>query len=96
LTFRHPFAAFQRGRCISKPETFRHGDFAEGQQFKISPKAIDLIRNLPGAQPGKTAPALSKEMEKSQRTIERYLEDLDSYFFIAANNRLWRNCLGFV
>jgi hypothetical protein len=61
---------------ISKPETFRHGDFAEGHQFKISPKAIDLIRNLPGGQPGKTAPILAKDMEKSQRTIERYLEDL--------------------
>jgi predicted transcriptional regulator len=61
---------------ISKLKTFRHGDFAEGHQFKISPKAIDLIRNLPGGQPGKTAPILAKDMEKSQRTIERYLEDL--------------------
>ena len=51
-------------------------DYAEGQQFKISPKAIDLIRNLPGSQPGKTAPVLANSMEKSQRTIERYLEDL--------------------
>jgi predicted transcriptional regulator len=51
-------------------------DFAEGQQFKISPKAIDLLKVLPGAYPGKAAPALAKDMEKSQRTIERYLEDL--------------------
>jgi len=51
-------------------------DFAEGQQFKISPKAIDIIKVLPSAPVGKTAPALAKEMGKSQRTIERYLEDL--------------------
>jgi len=51
-------------------------DFSEGQQFKISPKAIDVLKNLPSAQQGKTAPTLAKEMEKSQRTIERYPEDL--------------------
>ena len=51
-------------------------DFAEGQQFKISPKAIDILKELPAELPGKTAPILAKEMGKSQRTIERYLEDL--------------------
>lgn len=51
-------------------------DFAEGQEFKISPKAIDILKVLPGAYPGKTAPELTKDMGKSQRTIERYLEDL--------------------
>jgi hypothetical protein len=51
-------------------------DYAEGQQFKISPKAIDLLKMLPVTQPGKTSLALAKETGKSQRTIERYLEDL--------------------
>ena len=51
-------------------------DFAEGQQFKISPKAIDILKILPIASAGKTAPVLAKEMGKSQRNIERYLEDL--------------------
>ena len=51
-------------------------DFAEGQASKISPKAIDILKILPIASAGKTAPVLAKEMEKSQRTIERYLEDL--------------------
>ena len=51
-------------------------DYAEGQQFKISPKAIDLIKTLPILPQGKTAPTLANEMGKGQRTIERYLEDL--------------------
>jgi hypothetical protein len=51
-------------------------DYAEGQQFKISPKAIDLLKMLPNSLRGKTSPELAKEMEKSQRTIERYLDDL--------------------
>jgi hypothetical protein len=51
-------------------------DYAEGQQFKISPKAIDILKFLPGSKPGKTAPVLAIEMGKSQRTIERYLVDL--------------------
>lgn len=51
-------------------------DFSEGQQFKISPKAIDILKILPCAKQGKTAPTLAEEMGKSQRTIERYLEDL--------------------
>jgi DNA-binding transcriptional ArsR family regulator len=51
-------------------------DFAEGQQFKISPKAMDLLKMLPNAPLGKTSSALAREMGKSQRTIERYLEDL--------------------
>jgi DNA-binding transcriptional ArsR family regulator len=51
-------------------------DYAEGQQFKISPKAIDLLKMLPNSLRGKTSPELAGEMGKSQRTIERYLEDL--------------------
>jgi predicted transcriptional regulator len=51
-------------------------DFAEGQEFKISPKAIEILKMLPTAAQGKTAPVLANEMGKSQRTIERYLEDL--------------------
>jgi hypothetical protein len=51
-------------------------DYAEGQQFKISPKAINLLKMLPVTQPGKPSLAFAKEMGKSQRTIERYLEDL--------------------
>jgi hypothetical protein len=51
-------------------------DFAEGQEFKISPKALELLHSIPVIWPGKTAPTLAKEMEKGQRTIERYLEDL--------------------
>jgi len=51
-------------------------DFAEGQRFKISPKAGEVLHALPSSWPGTTAPNLAKEMEKGQRTIERYLNDL--------------------
>ncbi len=51
-------------------------DFAEGQEFKISPKALEVLHSIPSIWPGKTAPTLAKEMGKGQRTIERYLEDL--------------------
>jgi len=51
-------------------------DFAEGQEFKISSKVLDVLKFLPGKWPGKSAPTISKEMAKSQRTTERYLEDL--------------------
>lgn len=49
-------------------------DFAAGQEFKISAKAIEVLRILPIAPPGMTAPTLA--IGKSQRTIERYLESL--------------------
>jgi predicted transcriptional regulator len=51
-------------------------DFAGGQEFKISPKAIDILKELPDKEPGKTAPALAKDNSKGQRTVERYLDDL--------------------
>ncbi|MCK9570553.1 hypothetical protein M0R72_16515 [Candidatus Pacearchaeota archaeon] len=51
-------------------------DFAEGQEFKISARAVDVLKAIPEAWPGKMAPTISKEMGKGQRTIERYLEDL--------------------
>lgn len=51
-------------------------DFAEGQEFKISAKALEVLHSIPSTWPGKTAPMLSKDMGKGQRTIERYLEDL--------------------
>lgn len=51
-------------------------DFSEGQEFKLSSIAIDILKALPSSRPGKTAPALAGVMEKSQRTLERYLEDL--------------------
>lgn len=51
-------------------------DYAEGQQFKISPKAIEILKILPNSLRGKTSPELAGEMGKSQRTIERYLDDL--------------------
>jgi hypothetical protein len=51
-------------------------DFAEGQEFKISARAIDVLRAIPDGYPGKTAPTLAREMGKGQRSIERYLEDL--------------------
>lgn len=51
-------------------------DFAEGQEFKISPKAMDVLKALPDTWPGKSAPTISKTLRKGQRSIERYLEDL--------------------
>jgi len=51
-------------------------DFAEGQEFKISARALEVLHSLPSIWPGKTAPVLANEMGKGQRTIERYLEDL--------------------
>ena len=51
-------------------------DFSEGQEFKISPKVLDILKMLPTTQPGQTAPALAGAMGKGQRSIERYLEDL--------------------
>jgi len=51
-------------------------DFAEGQEFKISPKAVDVLKALPEKWPGKAAPTIAKEQHKSQRSTERYLEDL--------------------
>jgi hypothetical protein len=49
-------------------------DFAAGQEFKISAKAIGILKELPTECPGITAPTLANG--KSQRTIERYLENL--------------------
>jgi hypothetical protein len=46
-------------------------DYAEGQQFKISPKPIDLLKMLPVMQPGKISPALAKETGYGQKTVER-------------------------
>jgi hypothetical protein len=81
--FQRPVLELKDGRkfvlaiyCDLKTAATVWFDFSEGQQFKISPKAIDLIRNLPSGQPGRTSLTLVSEMGKSQRTIERYLEDL--------------------
>ena len=51
-------------------------DFAEGQEFKVSPKAIDVLKALPDKWPGLSAPTIARGMKRSQRTVERYLEDL--------------------
>jgi hypothetical protein len=51
-------------------------DFAEGQEFKISARAREVLNAIPNTWPGRTAPMLAKEMGKGQRSIERYLEDL--------------------
>ena len=51
-------------------------DFAEGQEFKITSEALELLALLPSDRPGKSAPTLVKETGKGQRSIERYLEDL--------------------
>ena len=51
-------------------------DFAEGQEYKISAKVLEVLKFLPETWPGKSAPTVAKEMGKSQRTTERYLEDL--------------------
>ena len=51
-------------------------DFAEGQEFKITSKAQEVLNALPSSWPGKSAPTLESEMKIGQRSIERYLEDL--------------------
>lgn len=51
-------------------------DFAAGQEFKISAKAIDTLRKLPTKSPGITSADLADAAVTSQRTIERYLNDL--------------------
>jgi len=51
-------------------------DFAAGQEFKISTAALVVLKALPDEWPGRSAPNLVKIVGKSQRTIERYLEDL--------------------
>lgn len=51
-------------------------DFSEGQEFKISPKAIEVLKVLPDKWPGKAAPTIAKEMKKAQRTVDGYLADL--------------------
>lgn len=61
-------------------------DFAEGQEFKISPKAVTILNALPDRVcapgtllemwQGKTAPTIAKELGRGQRSTERYLEDL--------------------
>jgi len=51
-------------------------DFAEGQEFKISSKAVDILKAVPTQWPGLSAPTLARTMGKGQRSVERYLEDL--------------------
>jgi predicted transcriptional regulator len=51
-------------------------DFAEGQEFKISSKAVDILKAVPSQWPGLAAPTLARTMGKGQRSVERYLEDL--------------------
>ncbi|HOT06355.1 MAG TPA: hypothetical protein PLI05_01845 [Methanotrichaceae archaeon] len=49
-------------------------DYAAGQEFKISAKAIDILMILPTRYPGGTAMSLAKSSGRSQRTVERYLD----------------------
>ena len=81
--FQRPVAELEDGRkfVLATYEDFEQAarvwfDFAEGQEFKISSKVIEVLEKLPGDWPGRTATMLAKELEKGQRTIERYLEDL--------------------
>lgn len=53
-------------------------DFAEGQRFKVSRKALVVLAAIPGEAciDHITSPALARDLGMGQRTVERYLKDL--------------------
>jgi len=81
--YQRPILEFNDGRrfVLAIPEDLEIAaeiwfDFAEGQEFKVSARALEVLHSIPSYWPGKTAPMLSKDLGRGQRSIERYLEDL--------------------